>query len=53
MNRIVVFLPDNRKLIIKSGSVQPDPQFLIVLATDGKYKFPWANVYGVFTEKEN
>ena len=52
MKKYIVFIPDNKKIVIKNGSAQPDPQFLIIHAADGKYKFPWQNVICVFEEKE-
>lgn len=52
MNKIIVILPDKRKIVIKSGSMIPDPQFLMINSSDKKYKFPWENVYGVIQSKE-
>lgn len=52
MSKITVLLPNKQKVVIKSGSIQPDPKFLIIHATDGKYKFPLENVLMIFEEKE-
>lgn len=53
MKKVIVWMPDNRKVIIKNATVFPDPQFLIVTGDDGKYKFPWSNVCGVWEGKDS